>query len=312
MDHARKLSAKLPETEKAKLDTVLDELSDPEVCWTKFLSEGYAKVDAPIEEDDGDQVDCAELPQSYLAGVKEKFNKATGSMLDLLLQVMSGKFLQECRSLATANVGFAQALAVAADGQEGQDSCELVKQFQVVLTQFEGNSKSVALTGSVPAPSLLSALNRTGTEDADDAERARQWKSVQAERKKFVSFSVPAAWTKDAILAAFRGSGKVYSHKGSLNSAHRLICAAADLVNEDNAEPWSTACAPTKTMWEAVSGFCSGVSGSEDFIMIFDGRMREVRRLNDPSLNVCVCVCACVCIQVRHGKPHSLRFALML
>ena len=49
-------------------------------------------------------------------------------------------------------------------------------------------------------------------------------------------------------------------------------------------------------MWEEVSGFCSGVSGSEDFIMIFDGRMREVRRWNDPSLNVSVCVCVCMCV----------------
>lgn len=278
LDYARKLCGKLPEAEKAKLDTVLDELSDPQVCWTKFLSEGYAKMDAPIEEEDEDQVDCGELPQTYLASVKEKFNKATGSMLDLLLQVMSGKFLEDCRSLATANATFAQALAAA--DREGQDSCGLVKQFQVVLTQFEGNSKSVvALTGSVPAPSLLSSLN--STEDADEADRARQWKSVQAERKKFVSFSVPGAWTKDA-------TGKVFNHKGSLNTAHRLICAAADLVGEDDKEPWSTHCAPTQTMWEAVSSFCSGVSGSEDFIMIFDGRMREVRRMNDPSLNVCV------------------------
>ena len=290
LDHARKLCGKLPEAEKAKLDEVLNELSDPQVCWAKFLSEGYTKVDGPIDEDDdADQVDCAELPQTYLASVKEKFNKATGSMLDLLLQVMSGKFLQDCRSLATATTTFAQALAVAADG-EGQDNCELVKQFQVVLMQFEGNSKSVvALTGSVPAPSLLSSLN--STEDADEADRARQWKSVQAERKRFVAFSVPAAWTKDAILAAFRGSGKVFSHKGSLNTAHRLISAAADLVKEDTSEPWSTQCAPTKTMWEEISNFCGGVGGSEDFIMIFDGRMREVRRWNDPSLNVTLCVC---------------------
>ena len=160
LDHARKLCGKLPEAEKAKLDEVLNELSDPQVCWAKFLSEGYTKVDGPIDEDDdADQVDCAELPQTYLASVKEKFNKATGSMLDLLLQVMSGKFLQDCRSLATATTTFAQALAVAADG-EGQDNCELVKQFQVVLMQFEGNSKSVvALTGSVPAAQACSLLS---------------------------------------------------------------------------------------------------------------------------------------------------------
>ena len=83
----------------------------------------------------------------------------------------------------------------------------------------------------------------------------------------------------------------MFSHKGSLNTAHRLISAAADLVKEDTSEPWSTQCAPTKTMWEEISNFCGGVGGSEDFIMIFDGRMREVRRWNDPSLNVTLCVC---------------------
>ena len=59
-------------------------MSDPQMCWTKFLSEGYAKVDAPIEEEDEEQVDCAELPQTYLASVKDKFNRSwPGSFLKI-------------------------------------------------------------------------------------------------------------------------------------------------------------------------------------------------------------------------------------
>ena len=101
---------------------------------------------------------------------------------------------------------------------------DLVKQIRLITQQFDGNSKSVAVSACAPAPSLLNSLTSHGTDVPDpDGERERQWKTVQSERKRFVSFSVPKTWTGDGLGGAFRSSGKVFNHPGPLNSSHRWL-----------------------------------------------------------------------------------------
>ena len=234
------------------------------------------------------ELERPDVSESNLAAVKENFNRATGMLLDLLMKLMSGDFLEDTKSLATANLTFVNALEAASNETEDgeKETLSLVKQFRVILTQFQGNAKSVAgVDGSLPAPCLLSTL--ASSSDQSEEDRARQWKHVQAERKKFVSFSVPSQWTKDGLLAAFRGTGKVFAHKGGLNSSHRLICASADLLKEEEADPWSQASKPDQTIWKEICSFCCSLSGMEDFVMLFDGRMREVRRLNVSYLRSC-------------------------
>ena len=81
LDHAKKLGAKLPETDAARLSDVLTDIGDPATCWEKFIREGFSKVDAPLGEDEDAVVDRDALPQTQLAIVKEKFNKATGAAI---------------------------------------------------------------------------------------------------------------------------------------------------------------------------------------------------------------------------------------
>ena len=162
------------------------------------------------------------------------------------------------------------------------DELDLVKQVRLATEMFEGHSKSVAASSAAPVPSLLSQLTAGGQVNTEaDAERERIWKAVQAEGRKFVSFGAPKTWSKDGLLQAFRASGKVRGHSGPLNSSHRLISASADLVTEHGEEPWSTASVPPLPLWKEIIAFVNmSASGPADFLMAFDGRMREVRRVN--------------------------------
>lgn len=113
---------------------------------------------------------------------------------------------------------------------------------------------------------------------------------MQAERRKFVSLGVPKSWTKDGPLAAYRGSGKVFSHNGLLNSSHRLLTASADLISESGSEPWLSPTAPPTSLWKDILGFMSAsATGTADFVIAFDGRLIECRRLNEPWLFACNC-----------------------
>jgi len=163
---------------------------------------------------------------------------------------------------------------------------ELVKQIRLITQQFDGNSKSVAVSTSAPAPSLLNSLTSHGTDVPDaDGERERRWKTVQGERKRFVSFSVPKTWTSDGLGGAFRSAGKVFNHSGTLNSSHRLIVASADLLHEEGDEPWLSLQSPASNLWKDIVTFCSSASGNTDFVMLFDGRMRQIRRTNESWLS---------------------------
>ena len=278
-----------------RLRGVIKELLHPQTCWQKYCQ---GNPDGKLWEEEGhDEDEEVEVPAGPLAEAKASFNKSTGILLDLLLQVVTGQFLSDCQQLAGEGGGLYKALQAAeenaanAEGDEGSKLPELVKQLRVLTMQFDGSQKSVTVSssGAAPQQSLLSTLTKEHSE-GDGAERERLWKHVvQAERKKFVSFSIPRAWTKDALLCGFRGSGKTFSHSGSLNSSHRMFAASADLIHEEPGEAWILGpYAPPEKTWKEITAFVASMSGPNDFGFLFDGRMREVRRWNDSLPTPCV------------------------
>ena len=281
-EYVEKLLARLPESDSDKAAKVLEDILDPAKCWEKFLKpdDKSSLPDCFQEEDLDDDEDVVVVPAGPMASVKEGFNKATGMLFDLLLEVISGKHFADCQELAKEPLIVAKLLSEM-EGGKAEDAVELLKQLHLITTMFDGAAtKSVSGNTAVPAPSLLTQLSAEGE---IDGERERAWKAVQAERRKLVSFSVPKTWTKDALLASFRGCGKVFQHNGILNTSHRLFIASADLITEQGEEPWINPTPPPNQLWqEIVGGFLSpAATGSADFLIAFDGRMREIRRLND-------------------------------
>lgn len=295
-EYAEKLIAKLPEPELSKATVALEDLLWPHRCWEKFLRpDEKAQVESVFcQEEDFDYECSAVVPTGAMALVKENFNKATGLLLDILLNIVSGKYFSDCQELAAQSGGMIKAL----QKMGSQEDFELLKGLKIVTDMFDGQSKSISLSNAAPAPSLLTQLTAQGKLDHEaDAERDRHWKTVQSERRKFVSFGVPKTWSKDALLASFRACGKIFSHSGQLNSNHRLFCASADLLVEQGEEPWATPSVPPVQLWKEILAFMSSsATGPADFVMAFDGRMREMRRvtaawLGDLLSSGCVCVC---------------------
>ena len=149
-----------------------------------------------------------------------------------------------------------------------------------IAQSFDAGQKTISLNQtSCPALSLIETLNAAEGDSSESAAAKREetWKQVQAERRK--SFA-----SKDHLTNAFRQCGKVHSHSGQLNSSHRLLTASADLLSEHKDEPWLTQACPDKTAWKAIVEFCGSCTGSSDFALVFDGRMREVRRTHASRL----------------------------
>ncbi|CAE7746104.1 lsk1, partial [Symbiodinium sp. CCMP2592] len=291
-DYAAKLANKLPEPDKVKLTGILAELRCPSTCWEKYLCHADADQGAAGEDDmDGEDPEDVErpVPQSKIGAVKEGFNKAIGMLLDLLLELMSGKYYKDCCMLASSEDGLAKALTAAqlgsSDDTEHEEPCALITQMKIIVDKFDNSTKSVGATSAAPAPSLLQSLAKASEADTPEecVERERQWKAVQTERRKFVSFSVPNKISKDCLVNAFRGCGKVFTHKGTLNSSHRLIVASADLLAEAGTDPWLKGTPPSEE-WKEICAFAKDISGPEDFVVLFDGRMREIRRVSEDLL----------------------------
>ncbi|CAE7431728.1 Cdkl4 [Symbiodinium sp. CCMP2592] len=288
-DYAAKLANELPEPDKVKLTGILAELRCPSTCWEKYLCHADADQGAAGEDDmDGEDPEDVErpVPQSKIGAVEEGFNKAIGMLLDLLLELMSGKYYKDCCMLASSEDGLAKALTAAqlgsSDDTEHEEPCALITQMKIIVDKFDNSTKSVGATSAAPAPSLLQSLAKASEADTPEecVERERQWKAVQTERRKFVSFSVPNKISNDCLVNAFRGCGKVFTHKGTLNSSHRLIVASADLLSEAGTDPWLKGTPPSEE-WKEICAFAKDISGPEDFVVLFDGRMREIRRVSE-------------------------------
>ena len=231
----------------------------------------------PEDEEEGEDGDYGPS-NSALAVVKEKFNRAAGMLLDFLVEVMCGRHLQDCRQVAQSNEPLSKLLQET--GTDDGKEIDFVVQLREIVKAFDNSTKSVSSkTTSAPAPSLMATLQGQPMEEVQQ-DRERVWRLVQAERRKYVTLSVVKAYKTDAIMACFRASGKVYSHNGTLNSSHRLVCASADLVTENTPDPWLSASKPDTASWKSICEFCASCSGSTDFVILFDGRMREIRRAN--------------------------------
>lgn len=295
---AESLLQQLGEPEQTKSLAMIKSILNPLQCWQLYLlpdtSTGTSTT-AVMQDGDEDAFEAEENSMesgncnAALSKAKAEVNRATGNLYDFLVDVMSCKYLDDLREIAKGTEAIpkllqqhmtAQSNPAESKEQSPVVSCDFVKKFAVVVKAFEHNSKSFAADSAVPAPSILTTLNKDQTSDDLKGERERVWKLVQAERRKYINFSVVKAMSTEALRTLFTSSGKVFNHSGSLNSSHRLVCASADLMVEDVKEPWLHYSKPEEKSWKSIQEFCTTTHGNSDFAMIFDGRMREVRRWN--------------------------------
>ena len=284
LDFLCPLIEKQPETEKALILDALAKIKQPMTCWTEFLegNEQSAADDEPEEPEEEVQLTAMET-------LRSQFSKPMGALLDLCLDLVRGRYLEACRDLSMQQEKLGKLISQEANpSKSGEEPTAMSKELKgmihilvIVVQGFDTTmGKSVSLSTSLPAPSLINSLGNSSPTDEEAEARSRIWKQVQAERKKFATFSVPKAWSKDGLLACFRQSGKVYTHTGQLNSNHRLILASADILVENGTEPWLVQSVPENAKWKEILDFLSSMNGATDFCLAFDGRMREIRRLH--------------------------------
>jgi hypothetical protein len=297
-DVAKSLVKTLPEAEAQSCTALIEgTILNPMACWENYLkptsevaAKGAEDEDLEVVDEDGGD-DLAN--QSALVTIKEKYNRATGCLLDLLVALVNGQHGDDLREISQCGEPLSKMLQPGAKDSSEEasqgSSIALVAQLCEVIKAFDTNTKSVSVTSTAPAPSLISTLNQSQSVEELTAERERVWRLVQNERRKYATFSVPKTLKPESLLSSFRSCGKVYGHSGTLNSSHRLICGSADLLSEASAEPWLTQSKPDAPVWKGIAEFCVSTTGPTDFATVFDGRMREVRRINDAWLFVQCC-----------------------
>eukprot|EP00435_Cladocopium_sp_Y103_P066722 s117_g29.t1 len=288
LDFLHPLVEKLPDSEKQScLDAIL-KLRDPMNLWTEFLKpQMEAQSDEGVGEDDPDPVD---VPESALDSLKSSFNKATGALLELIFDLMRGSYFQACIDLSSISEKLPKLVAMESQGGNASDAVDLSKDLKklvqhvvLVVQNYDTNVKSVS-GGSLPAPPLIQTLGSDGLKDEEAEARNRIWKQVQSERRKYVTFSCPKGYGKDNLISALKASGKVYTFSGQLNSNHRLFCGSADLLEEGGTEPWMNSTEPKADTWKGICEFMGSLTGPTDFSILFDGRMRPIRRINEDML----------------------------
>ena len=114
-------------------------------------------------------------------------------------------------------------------------------------------------------------------------ERLRVWREAKVQRRKFVQLLTwqPGSQGLEATVAKAKSVAKFAS---KLNEAHRLFVFSADLFAEAPGESWKTEPKTSADALKPYMDFLGTRTGECDFVFIFDGRVRSVRRLIDGAL----------------------------
>ena len=159
-DFVAPLLQKLPEQEAQKCATVVANICKPEQCWLDFFVPEASEAGILQEEgEEQEEAPAAILGANKLNSLKAEFNKATGTLLELLVDLMRGEYLADCRTLAKENVKLAQAVSeVAVQAVPSRRPARFIKLFLLRLCEeplFGGPSlrhqHKECLTGSAIA-----------------------------------------------------------------------------------------------------------------------------------------------------------------
>ena len=96
-------------------------------------------------------------------------------------------------------------------------------------------------------------------------ERHQLWVEAQHQRKRFCRYALCTSNTKERLDAV-------------VNEAHRACVLSCDLLQELEAQPWSTFTYPKGPALDARLAYLSSRSGPVDCCLLFDGRSRNARR----------------------------------
>ena len=148
LDFLNPLVEKLQDSEKQSCFDAISKLRNPTQCWTEFLKPQLdAQSDEGVGEDDPDPLD---IPETALDSLKSGFNKATGALLDLMFDLMCGRYLQACTQLSSSAEKLPKLIAMESQGGNASDASDLPKDLKkliqhilLVVQNFDTSAESV-------------------------------------------------------------------------------------------------------------------------------------------------------------------------
>ncbi len=217
---------------------------------------------------------------------REKLGQVSGHLFDLLMAIYVGGYDRSLKALAgqTGNNQAAIASKLLDDDETSDDLIKAVRDLLRKMEQCKGTVQVQAVSAPPPSLRTLTRISSNPTDHANEVamqERARVWSEAQQIRKKVVS--VATAKTKDGIS---RLVSKVFNNwKPVRKENHRAFFLAADLVVENAEKPWVQLSSYNKDELKNQLEFLeSWPCGACDFIIMFDGRSRDARRVMDRSI----------------------------
>lgn len=238
---------------------------------------------APEETQEGDDQDSAsEALTEFLRGLGKG-----GTFLGTLLhELMSGDYDEDLKNGASQ----ATPLHVLVEERD-RSNClgELGTQLRE-LTRTLSTVTGVVRAGAeqTPPPSLRALVRQVSdpaNAGAGDAEaREHAWKEAQKLRRKFVRLEAVATPSVAALQNVWQKSGPVRNFNATLKESHRLFLVSGDLAFEGNKAPWASLSSKPSAMKPLLEFVAGAALGPADFVVVFDGRQREIRRTIEDTL----------------------------
>jgi hypothetical protein len=304
----------------AKLEAkVLPAFAGPGVFHVTFeheVTSAKGEVESTVPE--GEVVEATD--SNILEELKADLNKGAQHLADIFHGIYTFRYDASLKSLASCSPrDFVDSLEGTASGPSAVDAGELGKGIREMMRLLVHHQPQTVTTvqGSAPAMGLRQlARIRSNPEDTNEtakvAERESVWKQAVSQRKRFATLSVLKARSNDGLTAAFRLCGAVQSFKGVPNEAHRVFVLSADLLEEKVGKAWLSLSTAAKSDMETCN-YLKTVPGPTDFVVVFDGRSRDSRRIVQDCLQSAPHFCELFILyagkSVRAGRTRKTPFA---
>ncbi|CAJ1455384.1 unnamed protein product [Effrenium voratum] len=246
------------------------------------LEQTMAAVTSPLSYHEAYPLD--EPDQAAPAGVGELTEKQK-RWFDLGRSIIEGEYDEDLARLCfKSNI-------VEVMHSKDQEA-ELLSELHAALTGLS-DTRIVAAGSACAAPGMsVRQLARLSSNPEDVESKAREraeiWRQAQNLRKKLISFTVASKesdfsglWDRSCAETVRAFNGAMSQPKG-----HRLFVASCDLHEDGQLSPWSTVSSAqdTQRLKSTLRFLVSTATKNSDFVLAFDGRSAQNRRLLEDEL----------------------------
>ena len=263
------------------VERVIAPLANP-LCYAEMFPAGSSTFAEENGDGDKEEAETQSKGDQFFDELEAKFPKGARLMADLLVKTYNSTYENDVYALCK----LADPEKALVD-LEGDGLGTLAKDIRELLRTLHAGEDIISSSHtSAPKVSLRQLVRSTsengeGDQQVVQQEREDVWRRAVIQRRKYVTLTLVATKTRNAITEALKKAHPNFN--GIVNESHRAIVLSGDLLGEKGSDPWLHSSDPPQHFPDLLQCLTSQ-RGPADVLLAFDGGNRTCRRKMEDAI----------------------------